>query len=151
MDKLKELAIKLMGVYWYEDMTDNPVGITPHAIRLAEYVNKLLNERQPINPNTGSTGTQEKGLVALNKNEMLNIIHRWSEKVLCKSTTEELNHLRDIICSTFTAKASIENVKLPEKKKTPILNSEQAMLENLEVIGWNACHDAFTRVINKEG
>lgn len=102
--------------------------------------------------------TQEKGLVA-DKHKLIKLAldycKEWypeNDEQMEKSGTL-INFISDVIIpnlSTFTAKASIENVKLPEKKETPILNSEQAMLENLEVIGWNACHEEFMRVLDKE-
>ncbi len=49
--EIEQESIKLMEAYWYEDMTDNPAGITEHALRLArhviserlKYARKILN------------------------------------------------------------------------------------------------------------
>lgn len=48
MTEREKLAVKLMEVYWYEDMTDNPAGVTTHALRLADWV--LADRKRIVGP-----------------------------------------------------------------------------------------------------
>lgn len=73
----EQLAIKLMEVYWYEDMTDNPTGVTQHALRLAEYV--MEEQKRIVSPLLIMNAT---GFPKLTSNGQLNAIWEAGKEVL---------------------------------------------------------------------